>query len=80
MHRLPSFKMKQISVCRNVVSQASGKVLWDEYGRRRPCAHTITSSKKTVEAIDDAHAHTLRFKPPDVDSNVKSRVYITDSD
>lgn len=67
----------------DAAAQANENVLWGEYGRRRRRngVHNTRIKEEEAEVIDDdANAHDLRFKPPGMDSNVKSKVYISDSD
>lgn len=63
-----------------IEAQNHENLLWGEYGRRRTGAHVTSAKEAAIEGVEDAHAHALRFKPPGIDGNVKSKVYIEDSD
>lgn len=60
-------------------AEKNERVLWGEYGRRR-VSNASKAAVKTEEVEDDAHAHALRYKAPEVDGQIKSAVFVDDSD
>ena len=61
-------------------AEKNERVLWGEFGRRRVGVSASKAIVKVEDVEDDAHAHALRYKAPEVGGKVKSTVFVNDSD
>lgn len=56
------------------------RVLWGEFGRRRVRSGASNATVKAEDVEDDGYAHALRYKAPQIDAQVKSAVFVDDSE